>query len=112
MRVALLFVAALLVGAVLGGVSTASNAVPTGTLGQASAATSPYAISNVAYSLDVNSPRTISQVSFTISPANPRVVKAQLGGSWYSCTNVSGSVTCATSAPTASPGNLVVVATQ
>lgn len=111
-RVALLFVAAVLLGAVAGGVSTASNAVPAATLGQASAATSPYAISNVAYTLDVNNPRNVGQVAFTISPATPRVVEAKLGGSWYPCTNVSGSVTCATAALATSATSLTVVASQ
>lgn len=107
----------LLVGGVAGRAATASNAVPAGTVGQGSAATSPYTISGVAYSLNTNRPQRIDQVAFTISPATPRVVKAQLvsGGSWYPCTNVSGSVSCTTTSPQASvttANNLTVVATQ
>jgi hypothetical protein len=116
-KLALVFVATAIFGALLGRISTASNTVPAATLGQASAATAPYSISNVSYTLDVNNPRNVSQVAFTISPTNPRVIEARLNnsGSWYSCTNSSGSVTCATTSPAepaTSANNLTVVATQ
>jgi hypothetical protein len=112
-----LVLAAVLAGAIVGRVATAANTVPTGLVGQGSAATSAYTISSVAYTLNVDNPRYISQVSFTISPTNPRVVKARLfnSGSWYTCTNSSGSVTCATGSPTlaaTSANNLTVVASQ
>jgi hypothetical protein len=108
---------ALLVGGIVGKAATASNTVPAGKVGQGSAATSPYTISGVAYTLNTNSPQLIDKVAFTISPTTPRIVKAQVvsGGSWYACTNVSGSVTCATTAPQANVStahNLTVVATQ
>lgn len=108
---------ALLAGSALGKVSTASNTVPVGTVGQGSTATSTYTVSAVQYTLDTNSPQSINQVAFTISPANPRLLKAQLvsGGSWYSCVNTSGSVTCATTSPQANVStahNLTVVASQ
>ena len=107
----------LLVGGMAGKAATASNTVPAGKLGQGSAATSPYTVSGVAYTLNTNRPQRIDSVAFTISPATPRIVKAQLvsGGSWYACTNVSGSVTCTTTSPQASvttANNLTVVATQ
>ena len=110
----LLVVLAVLVGAMLGRAATAANTVPTGHAGQGSAATSPYTISGISYTLDVNNPQNVGTVSFTISPSTARVVKARLfnTGSWYSCTNSSGSVTCATSAPATSSNNLTVVATQ
>ena len=109
--------AALLAGAVVGSVATASNSLPAGTLGQGSSVTSAYAISSIAYTLNVDSPQNIDQVAFTISPATARVVKAQLydAGPWYSCSNSSGSVTCATTSPQESAStaaNLTVVATQ
>jgi hypothetical protein len=112
-----LVIGALLVGAIAGKAATASNTVPTGTVGQGSAAASPYTVSSVSYSLNANSPQNIDQVAFTISPATPRVVKAQLygGGPWYSCSNSAGSVTCATTSPQGSAStasNLLVVATQ
>lgn len=106
-----------LVGAVIGRVATAANTVPAGLAGQGSQATSAYAISGVSYTLDVNNPQNVSQVTFTISPTNPRVVKARLfnAGSWYTCSNSSGTVTCATTSPAVpatSANNLTVVATQ
>ena len=112
-----LLMGALLVGGVLGKVATASNTVPAGTVGQGSAATSPYTISGVGYTLNASSPQLIDQVAFTISPTTARVVEAQLvsGSSWYSCTNTSGSVTCATTAPQANvstANTLTVVASQ
>ena len=114
---AVLVIGALLVGAIAGKAATTSNTVPTGTVGQGSAAASPYTVSSVSYTLNANSPQSIDQVAFTISPATPRVVKAQLfgGGPWYSCTNTAGSVTCATTSPQGSAStasNLLVVATQ
>ena len=115
--VPLLFLLAATVGAAFGNASTNANTVPTGKLGQGSTAISTYTITSVVYTLNVNNPRYVGQVAFTISPTNPRVVKARLfnAGSWYACTNVAGSVTCATTAPVApatSANNLTVVATQ
>ena len=112
-----LVVAALLAGALIGKASTSSNTVPNATVGQGSAAASPYAVSGVTYSLNTTLPQNIDQVSFTISPTNARVVKARLSdaGSFYSCTNTSGAVTCATTSPQATATgstNLTVVATQ
>lgn len=112
-----LVLAAVLVGAALGRVATAANTVPTSLAGQGSTATSAYTISSVVYTLNVSNPRYVSQVAFTISPTNPRVVKARLynAGSWYACTNTSGSVVCATTSPllaATSAVNLTVVATQ
>ena len=114
---AFLVLAALLGGVVAGKVATASNTVPAGKVGQGSSATSTYTISSIAYTLNANRPQNIDQVAFTISPTTARVVKARLfnAGSWYSCTNTSGSVTCATTSPQGSAttaANLTVVATQ
>jgi hypothetical protein len=115
-------VAGLILGALAGGslaghAATASNSVPNATLGQGSTAISPYTISSVAYTLNTSSPQNVDAVSFTISPSNPRVVKVQLatGGSWYACTNTSGSVSCTTTSPQATAttvNNLTVVASQ
>jgi hypothetical protein len=112
-----LFVLAAIIGAAFGNGSTNSNTVPAGLVGQASTAITTYTITNVAYTLDVNNPRYVGQVTFTISPATPRVVKARFfnAGSWYTCTNVTGSVTCLATAPVVpatSANNLTVVATQ
>jgi hypothetical protein len=112
-----LVVLAVLTGAMLGRAATASNSVPTGLLGQGSQATAAYAITGVSYSLDPSNPRNVAQVAFTVSPSTARVVKARLNnaGSWYSCTNTGGSVSCATTSPAiaaTSATNLTVVATQ
>jgi hypothetical protein len=114
MRRLALVVLAVIVGAGIGRVATAANTVPAGTAGQGSSATSSYSISGVSYTLDVNNPRNVGTVSFTISPASARVVHVRLfnAGAWYSCTNTSGSVSCATSAPATSSNNLTVVASQ
>lgn len=112
-----LFLLAAVIGAAFGNGSTNSNTVPAGLVGQASTPITTYTITNVAYALDVNNPRFVGQVTFTISPANPRVVRARFfnAGSWYTCTNAAGSVTCLATAPTVpatSANNLTVVATQ
>jgi hypothetical protein len=108
---------ALLTGSMLGRAATAANTVPAGQLGQGSQATAAYTISGISYSLDVTNPRNVAQVAFTVSPSTARVVKARLNnaGSWYTCTNTGGSVSCATTSPAiaaTSATNLTVVATQ
>ena len=96
---------------------TASNTVPATQAGIGSGAITGYTISNVAYTLNSN-PANIDAVTFTISPAAAGTVKAQLvtGGTWYDCTNVSGSVSCDTTVgtqATVAPANsLSVVATS
>jgi hypothetical protein len=80
---------------------TASNTVPGASLGQGEGAISGYTVSSVAYNLNASDPTKVDSVAFTISPATATTVKVQLasGGSWYSCTNSSGSVSCATTSP-------------
>ena len=95
---------------------TAANTVPATNAGSGSGTISGYTVSGVTYTLNASNPQNVDQVAFTISPTTG-TVKAQLvsGGSWYSCTNSSGSVTCATTSPqaTASGVNqLTVVAAQ
>jgi hypothetical protein len=82
---------------------TASNTVPNATVGQGANTISGYTVSSVAYNLNATNPANIDSVAFTISPAAATNVKIQLasGGSWYSCTNTTGSVSCATTAPVA-----------
>ena len=106
-------------GALAGGTYafTASNTVPASDAGAGSGTISGYTISSIQYGLNSSTPTNLDQVSFTISPTAASQVKAQLasGGSWYSCTNSSGSVTCATTSPQATVAgatNLTVVATQ
>ena len=95
----------------------ATNTVPNSNAGAGSGTISGYTITNVAYTLDSTTPTNLNQVAFTISPTSTSSVKAQLasGGSWYSCTNASGSVTCATTSPQATVAaatQLTVVAVQ
>jgi len=98
-------------------VFAATNTVPATQAGAGSAAISGYTVSNVAYTLN-SDPTKIDAVTFTISPAAAGTVKAQLvsGGTWYDCTNSSGSVSCDTTVgtqATVAPSNqLSVVATS
>ena len=89
---------------------TASNTVPGSQAGAGSNTISGYTATSVTYNLNASNPENIDSVAFTISPTTTATVKAQLasGGSWYSCTNTSGSVSCATTSPQAT----VAAATQ
>jgi hypothetical protein len=96
---------------------TASNTVPNASLGQGSNTISGYTASSIAYNLNSSTPSNLDSVTFTIAPTTASTVKIQLAvaGSWYSCTNTSGSVSCTTTSPqaTASAATaLNVVASQ
>ena len=95
----------------------ATNTVPGSSAGSGSGTISGYTISSVAYTLNATTPTNLDQVAFTISPTAASTVKAQLaaGGSWYTCANAAGSVTCNTTSPQATVAaatQLTVVATQ
>jgi hypothetical protein len=95
----------------------ASNTVPGTEAGSGSGAISGYAVSSVAYGLNSTTPTNIDSVTFTISPTSAGTVKIQLasGGSWYSCSNTSGTVSCNTTSPQATVAaatQLTVVATS
>jgi len=103
-RVPLLAVALLIVFLSIGGYAfTASNTVPNATLGQGANTISGYTVSSVAYNLDGTTPSNLDSVTFTISPTTASTVKIQLAnaGTWYACTNTSGSVSCTTTSPQA-----------
>lgn len=75
----------------------AANTMPTTTsAGDGATTISGYTISNVDYVLNVADPSQIATVTFTIAPTDADSVQIQLitGGSWYSCTNTAGSVSC------------------
>jgi hypothetical protein len=115
--VVFLVMACALGAAMAGSAFTASNTVPNGALGQGANTISGYTIAGISYSPDGSNPSNIDSVSFTLSPASASSVSVQLvsGGSWYACTNSSGSVSCTTTSPqaTASAANsLDVVASQ
>lgn len=112
--------AALVVAGVLASAAyafTATNTVPASTAGSGSGAISGYTVSAIAYTLNATTPTNLDQVAFTIAPTTAAVVKIQLAaaGSWYTCANAAGSVTCNTTSPQATVAaatNLTVVATQ
>ena len=83
---------------------TASNTVPASNAGAGSGTVSGFTASSVQYNPNSSNPDNLDSVTFTISPTTARVAKIQLasGGSWYSCTNTSGSVSCTTTSPQAS----------
>jgi len=100
-----------------GSAFTASNTVPNASLGQGANVISGYTVSGVTYTPNTTNPANIDEVAFTIAPATASTVEIQLasGGSWYSCSNSSGAVTCATTSPQATAGaadSLNVVAGQ
>jgi hypothetical protein len=100
-----------------GSAFTASNTVPDASLGQGANVISGYTVSSVTYTPSGSNPGNVDSVAFTISPATATSVKIQLitAGAWYSCSNSTGSVTCATTSPQATAGaadSLNVVAGQ
>jgi hypothetical protein len=106
------------VGVVAGGsyAFTASNTVPTTQAGQGTGTVSGYTVTSVGYTLNASTPTNIDAVTFTINPTSATTVKAQLvaAGTWYSCVNTAGSVSCATTSPqmtVATAATLNVVAT-
>jgi hypothetical protein len=107
-RKARLFAALFLGAAVLAGTFalTASNTVPASKAGDGSGAITGYAVSAVHYTLNGTDPTKIDEVSFTVDAAPKagstiRIKLESAGSTWYSCTNVSTAVTCATTSPQA-----------
>jgi hypothetical protein len=96
----------------------ATNTVPSTTLGAGANTISGYTVSSVVYSLNATTPTNLDSVAFTIAPTTATTVKVQLAaaGTWYSCSNTAGSVTCNTTAPVqataAGATQLTVVGTQ
>src|SRR6266849_5858132 len=76
----------------------AANTVPGTEAGSGSGAISGYTVSSVAYGLNATTPTNLDQVTFTIAPTAAGTVKVQLaaGGSWYTCSNAAGAITCNT----------------
>ena len=95
---------------------TASTTVPSTQAGQGTGTVSGYAVTSVGYTLNATTPSNIDAVTFTINPTTATTVKAQLvaAGTWYSCVNTAGSVSCNTTSPqmiAATAATLNVVAT-
>ena len=89
---------------------TASNTVPSATVGAGTGAVSGYTITSIHYSLNATTPTNIDSVSFVISPVVPStssgkvVISAALstgGPNSYTCTTdtTGANVTCATTSP-------------
>lgn len=89
---------------------TASNTVPTTSVGAGIGAVSGYTVTNLHYGLNTTTPTNIDSLSFTVSPVIPStgtgkvVVAAALttgGPNSYACTtNTAGdTVTCSTISP-------------
>jgi hypothetical protein len=97
---------------------TASNTIPGSQAGDGSNAISGYTASAVTYTINSSNPQNLDQLQFTINPTTTAAVKVRLagGGTWYSCSNSSGTVTCdttvGTQATVAGASNLTVVAVQ
>ena len=74
---------------------TASNTIPATSAGSGSGAVSGYTASSISYTLAAD-PTTVDTITFTISPTTAGTVKVKAGtsGSWKSCTNSSGTITC------------------
>jgi hypothetical protein len=95
----------------------AANTVPASNTGAGSGAISGYTVSGVSYVINAITPTNLDQVKFNIAPVAAANVKAQLaaGGTWYTCANAVGAITCNTTAPQATVAaatQLTVVATQ
>lgn len=97
---------------------TASNTVPSSNAGSGSGTVSGYTATNLSYTLTAADPTTIDTLTFDISPTTTSTVKVQTGttGSWKTCTNAAGAVTCDYTAAPVSVGavldQLTVVAVQ
>jgi hypothetical protein len=96
----------------------AANVVPASSAGDGSGAISGYTVSTIHYVLNAANPGNIDSVTFTLStaPAAGGSIKISLdGANWYSCTNVTTTITCVTTAPQATvllATNLRVVVAQ
>lgn len=116
-----LAIAAVVAGLVVVGAFafTASNTVPGTKAGDGSGAITGYVVSSVHYTLNGSDPTKVDSVAFTLdsAPVAGSTLKVQLesAGSWYSCTNVTTAVTCATTSPQATvqpADNLRVIVAQ
>lgn len=98
----------------------AANVVPETGAGDGSGTISGYTVSAIHYNLNGTNPANIDSVQFTLAPTagagTPSSVQVQLngGGSWYTCTESSGTWTCSLGAgfTVLSANNLRVVAAQ
>jgi hypothetical protein len=96
----------------------AANTVPASKAGDGSGTISGYTVSVIHYTLNAATPSNIDSVTFTLdtAPAAGSTIKIKLvaaGSTWYSCSNVTTAVTCATVGATVSASdNLQVIIAQ
>jgi hypothetical protein len=96
----------------------ASNTVQSSNAGSGSGTVSGYTATNLTYTLTAADPNTIDTLTFDIAPTTTSVVKVMAGstGSWKTCANSSGSITCDYSAAPIGVGavldQITVVAVQ
>ena len=97
---------------------TASNTVPSSNAGSGSGTVSGYTATNLTYTLTAADPNTIDTLTFDIAPTTTSVVKVKAGsaGTWKTCANSSGTITCDYSAAPIAVGavldQITVVAVQ
>jgi hypothetical protein len=82
---------------------TAANTVPDSKAGDGSGAVTGYTVTAVHYILNATNLQNVDSVTFTLdsAPAAGSTIEAQVDSNWYSCTNVTTAVTCATTSPQA-----------
>jgi hypothetical protein len=96
----------------------AANTVPASKAGDGSGVISGYTVSAIHYNLNATTPTNIDSVTFTLNtaPVAGSVIKIKLvsaGTTWYTCTNVTTTVTCTTTgAPVSTADTLQVVIAQ
>ena len=82
---------------------TAANTVPNNKAGDGSGTVTGYVVSSVHYGLNATDPAKADSVTFTLdsTPVAGSTLKTKVGATWYTCTNVTTAVTCATTSPQA-----------
>lgn len=86
-----------------------ANTVPVSKAGDGSGVISGYTVSAIHYILNAV-PTTIDSVTFTLNPApvsgsTMKIKLVSAGSTWYSCTNVTTSVSCVTSGASVTSAN-------
>ena len=83
----------------------AANTVPVSKAGDGNAAITGYTVSAVKYNLNATTPSNIDSVTLTLTaaPTAGSTMKIKLvaaGTTWYTCTNVTTTLTCTTTGAT------------
>jgi hypothetical protein len=80
---------------------TTSNTVPGSSAGDGSGTISGYTVSAIHYVLSATNPQNVTSVTFNVNtaPATGSTMEVQINSNWYTCTNVTTTLTCNTSSP-------------